>query len=757
MSSQSGEFSCVEMSWEESSTKCRNYYGIVEEPRDERIIPIKMDRSISIHTASDEEEEPFWVVESVKKHEEVKNEIKKMKENKNSQALLGDNNDEDDDNSLVELLKRVQKQRNDLENILEKENQKENIINPNKFEVNRSENILSRSNSVLSESSILKARSVSRLSSLEENTRMGELSDTSVNELIPVNSNSCSKNKKETSFITENISKELISNSINNSDGSKKEVLTHSLFTDALGNSCENPDEKYSKYEGSILNNAERISMSRLSSIEEYDNSFSPKKNIKEFSEIPKRSSLSRLSSTEYTKKDIVLEKSISATIKQDELNKDFSKSFLQDKTEDNELTTINNKLNNKFKPISEQNLNDSINILTNNEDLNNINNKPKSNYMKDLDNVKSNEPSPLRLSNTDEADFRRKSLIRQSSMISDALSAMCAEIPEDNKYKKQKRFSIKEDNGKIDSLVRKPSLLNDENITNLEKKIITKLDLDNNESKIAEKSNTEPLRKSLHPELNQRTINDLKNNDLNIIKADSDLSNDKNKISSLDEENNLSNEKPLIFKLLPKDSILSSDVKNSTNDLQPNDSTNAIFLSKPKDTNNLQTLIKENLENKVDDEVKQSSSNVLDNKHGNQSTLGTEQTEDIVRTNNKDLSPNNSPLLNEIDNSKHIEDDLQPNDSIPLSLTKEKIDTDILNMPINKLLVNKENDINNTKTGEITEKVDKINKEHSPYGRIKENKNISESKTQNTSKEENYDKPSSGEKQIGGIQNQML
>jgi len=749
-SSQSGEFSCVEMSWEESSTKCRNYYGIVEEPKDERIIPIKMDRSISIHTASDEEEEPFWVVESVKKHEEVKNEIKKMKENKNSQALLGDNYDEDDDNSLVELLKRVQKQRNDLENILEKENQKENITNPNKFEVNRSENILSRSNSVLSESSTLKARSVSRLSSLEENTRTGGLSDTSVNELIYVNSNSCTKNKKETSFITENISKELISNSISNSDGSKTAVLTHSLYTDALGNSCEHPDEKYSKFEESILNSADRTSMSRLSSIEECDNSFSPRKNIKEFSEIPKRSSLSRLSSIEYTKKDIELEKSISSTIKQDELNKDFSKSFLQN----NELTTNNNKLDNKFKPTSEQNLNDSINILANNKDLNNINNEPKSNYIKDLDNVKPNELSPLRLSNTDEADFRRKSLIRQSSMISDALSAMCAEIPEDNKYRKQKRFSIKEDNGKItDSLVRKPSFSNDENITKLEKK----LDVDNYESKIAENPNTESLRKSLHPELNQKKINDFKNNDLNIIKADADLSNDKNKMSLLDEENNLNNKKPSVSKSLPKDSILSSDIKNSTNDLQPNESTNATYLSKPKDTNNLQTPIKEKLEDKEDDVVKQSSPNVLDNKHGNKSTLGTEQTEGTVRINNTDLSPNNFPLLNEIDNSKNIEDDLQPNDSIPLSLTKEKIDTDILNMPINKLLVLKENDINNTKTGEITEQVDKINKEHSPDGLIKENINISELKTQNTSKEEYYDKPSNGEKQIGGIQNQML
>ncbi|XP_060852350.1 obscurin isoform X3 [Rhopalosiphum padi] len=772
MSSQSGEFSCVEMSWEESSTKCRNYYGIVEEPRDERIIPIKIDRSISIHTASDEEEEPFWVVESVKKHEEVRNEIKKMKENKNSQQLLGDSCDEDDDNSLIELLKRVQKQRNDLENILEKENQKENIINPYKFEVNRSENILSRSNSMLSESSTLKARSVSRLSSLEENTKMDELSETLVNELISNNSNTCINSKKETSLITENTSKELISDTIYNTDRPKKSVLTHSLYTETLGNSCENSDEKYSKDEGTVLTSANRASISRLSSIEECDNSFSPKKNIRECSEIPKRLSLSRLPSTEHAKKDFILEKSTSPIVKENELNKDFyPSSFLQDKIE-YELTKINDTLDKSFKPISEHNLNESISILDNNDDVNNINNKPKSNYTKALDNDKSNEYSPFRLSKADEADFRRKSLIRQSSMISDALSAMCAEIPEDNKCNKQKRYSIKEDNDQIkDSYSRKSSfskIVCDENNTNLGKKLISKLDADrepeiHNESfdsltekKLSEISSTEPLKKSLLPELNKKIISDLKNNDLTTTKADSGLSNYENKSFLLDKENNLNNEKLSVSNslpkdnnldiVLPKDNSLSSDIKNSMNDLKPNAST----LFKGKETNNLPTPILENLENKEGDIVKQSSLSLLDKKHGNTLTLATNQKGDIACNNNTDLSPSNSLSLNNIDSSTNITQDLNPNNSVHLPITKEIIDTNVLNMPMEKLLINKESEINNDKTGKPIEKVDQIIKEHSPDGTNKENENISKLKTLKTSMEENNDKQRSGVKQIG-------
>jgi len=768
MSSQSGEFSCVEMSWEESSTKCKNYYGIVEEPRDERIIPIKIDRSISIHTASDEEEEPFWVVESVKKHEEVRNEIKKMKDNKK----LGDGYDEDDDNSLIELLKRVQKQRNDLEDILEKENH-----NINKFEMNRTDNILSRSNSMLSESSTLKARSVSRLSSLEDNIKMDDLSDNLVNELISNNSNTCTKNKKQTSSITDNISKELISNTTHSLDELKKVVLS----TDALGKSCENLDEKYSKHGEGVLNTADRNSISRLSSIDECDNSLSSRKNIKEFSEIPKRPSLSRFSSTESKKQDTTLEKSISPIIKLDESNKDsISKSFPLYTTEESE--------NNKFKPLSEQNLNESTII----------NNKSKSNYTKALDDDESLQPSPIHMYNTDEADFRRKSLIRQSSIISDALNAMCTEIPEDNKHYKQKRPSIKEDNTYYnttlkektdnnllttlikpenskkyplfdkaeitDYLVRKSSISKIEgNITKLENNLTPKLDIDdaseiNNESfdsllpeQKSDMSNTEPLGKSLHLELNQQKLNDLTTK-----KADSDLlngtlnnnshisngciphstSNSENKMSLLDKENILNNEQRPISEPLPKDnnldiilpkkSISSSDNENSVNDLQPNDSTNAI--------KNFQIPTCNNGINKENDMVQKPIPSLSDEENGKKLPLGTHQKEGIecsTCNNNTDISPGDS-----------------------LSLTTEIIDTNILNMPLEKHLINKENNLNNTKTASSIEKVDKTVKDHSQDDTNKENENVSKLKTQNTPKEENYDMPRNGVKQIGGIQN---
>jgi len=795
MSSQSGEFSCVEMSWEESSTKCKNYYGIVEEPRDERIIPIKIDRSISIHTASDEEEEPFWVVESVKKHEEVRNEIKKMKENKNIQASLGDGYDEDDDNSLIELLKRVQKQRNDLEDILEKEN---HIMN--KLEMNRSDSILSRSNSILSESSTLKARSVSRLSSLEENIKMDDLSDNLVNELISNNSNTCTKYKKETSSIMDNISKELISNTIHNLDEPKKVVLS----TDTLGIKCEHLDETYSKRGEGVLNTADRNSISRLSSIEECDNSLSSRKNMKEFSEIPKRPSLSRLPSTEYKKQDTTLEKSISPIIKQDESNKDsIPKSFPRYTTEEseNKLTTINNTLDDKFKPISEQNLSESIHFSRRHDYSNNINNKPKSNYTKALDNDESLQHSFIHMYNTDEADFRRKSLIRQSSIISDALSAMCTEISEDNKNKKEKRPSIKEDNTYYSTtlkektendlstplikpanskkyplfdeaeiteyLVRKSSISKigeEENITKMENNLTPKLDVEdaseiNNESfdSLPSKqksdiiSNTEPLEKSLHSELNQQKLNDLTTK-----KADSDLlngtlnnnshvsddciprstSNSENKMPLLDKENNLNNEQLPISEplqkdnnldiILPKKSISSNDNESSVNDLQPNDLTNAI--------KNLQIPINKNGINKENDMVQKPIPSLSDKENGKMLPLGTHQKEGIecsTFNNNTDISPGDSLLL-----------------------TKEIIDTNILNMPLKKHLINNENNLNNTKTASSIEKIDKTVKDRSQDDTNTENENISKLKSLNTPKEENYDMPRSGVKQIGGIQN---
>lgn len=806
MSSQSGEFSCVEMSWEESSTKCKSYYGIVEEPRDERIIPIKFDRSLSIHTASDEEEEPFWVVESVKKHEEVRNEIKKMKENKIIQTSFGDNYDEDDDNSLIELLKRVQKQRNDLEDILEKENQ-----NINTYEVNRTDRTISRSNSMLSESSTLKARSVSRLSSLEENLNMDDL----VNESNFNSSTSCTKNKIE-SFSIENISKQLTSKTTNNLDTPKNADSTYGLPTNTLGNNSEYMDKKYSKHEGST----DRVSVSRLSSIEEYNNSIPLQKNIKEFSEKSKRPSLSKLPSNKYTRQDSTLEKSISPIIQQEESNKNsIFKSLPRDKTEEyeNKPIMISNMPDDKFKTITERNLNMSMSSGKN-DYSGNINDKPNSYYTKAVNNDMSNEPSSIQLA--DEADFRRKSLIRQSSMLSDALSAMCTEIPDDNKYSREKRLSIKEDNKlydrtlkekyendlliplnssnksfdegeKKDSLSRKSSIskaVYDENTTQYEKKLTTKLDVDrvseiNNElydslptAKQSETSNTEPLRKLLHLELNQNNLIDLKNSDLTTIKADSDLSNgtldnnshisddviprftsdDKNKSVTLDKETELNNEqrsesvpKDSNLGILTKESISSSGIENYENDLQSNGSTNTpLSLKKEK---YLEIPIKETVLNKEEYKM-QPSSNLLDKENGDKSILGTKQKEDIEINKyniNTNILPTESLPSNDINNSQNEVDNL----NYPLS-TKKVVDTKILNMPLEKHLVDKENDINYIKTANTTEKVNKMIKEHSPDCMNKENENISKLRIPNTSNEENYDKSRNEVKQIGGIKN---
>jgi len=446
MSSQSGEFSCVEMSWEESSTKCKNYYGVVEEPREERIIPIKIDRGISIHTASDEEEEPFWIVESVKKNEQVRNEIKNMKEHKNSRGSLSDSLFEDEDNSLNDLLKRVKKQRNDLEDILEKEN------NNNAFEVNYSEQISSQSSSRLSELSALDAKSISGIS----NTHI--------------------KHKKEYSSITENISNELMYSTMKNVNRPKNGCITNQLPTDMTENyssfETENLDTKYSKYEDDNLNTIKKASISRVSSKEERDNVFSPQKTINEYPEKPKKGSLSRLSSieehnnssvstkiifNEYSDKskrgslsstegsiqDFTLNKTISYDTKLEKSNIEFiengsiSKSLCLDEHEKN-----NNILNSELKTIEEQNLNDSSNNpnVAKNDNLNNVNNIAKI-----LDNGDLNESNTINMSKLDDADTRRKSLIKQSSMLSDALNAMCSEIPADSTYNKLKRLSLED------------------------------------------------------------------------------------------------------------------------------------------------------------------------------------------------------------------------------------------------------------------------------------------------------------------------
>ncbi|XP_050440784.1 obscurin isoform X46 [Adelges cooleyi] len=129
VNSQSGEFSCVEISWEESSTKHKSYYGLVEEPKDERIIPIKIDRGLSIHTATDEEDEPFWTFENVKLHEDEHLMANRPKGTK-SASILSRENSEDEDSSLNDLLKRVKKQRSDLEQILEIKNKTHIIPSP---------------------------------------------------------------------------------------------------------------------------------------------------------------------------------------------------------------------------------------------------------------------------------------------------------------------------------------------------------------------------------------------------------------------------------------------------------------------------------------------------------------------------------------------------------------------------------------------------------------------------------------------------
>lgn len=458
MSSQAGEFSCVEISWEESSTKCKNVYGVVEEPRDERIIPIKIDRGISIHTASDEEDEPFWVVESVKKHEEVRNEIKKMKEEKVLQQSSSVNNyDEEDDNSLTELLKRVQKQRNDLEDILEKEN-------------NYTEKTVTRSNSVISEVSTYREKSVSRLSSLEENIKIDESSNNLLNIQI--------KNKKEFSSITENTSEELMANIIDNLDGPKISSLTGNLSTGITEKNSSLTNENLD--EDSILNTPKRVSISRLSSKENCDNFFLPQKITEEYSEksssgfqksilsslgkndnssMPKKQNkhfdraIRRSLSNEHSTQDIISETSIPSDTNQSESNNDnvnenktVSKSPLRNKYEHYEKTpyTINDIPNDKSKTIAIENLIDSdksLHFKMKNDEL-------KSNIdTTEIMGSNNYELTALQKSKADEADFRRKSLIRQSSMLSDALNAMCNENPEDSNYNKQKRLSIKENN----------------------------------------------------------------------------------------------------------------------------------------------------------------------------------------------------------------------------------------------------------------------------------------------------------------------
>lgn len=583
MSNQSGEFSCVEISWEESSTKYKNFYGVVEEPKDERIIPIKIDRGISIHTASDEEDEPFWVVESVKKHEEVKNEIQKMKEDTILQRSPSIHNYDEDDKSLNELLQRVKKQRNDLEDILEKENL-------------HTEKTVSRSNSILSEVSALKESSDSRLSSLEQNIKICESTNNSLN--------IHTKNKKEFSSITENISEEFKANMINNLNVPKIDYLKRHLSTDISENNSfmqnGNLDEKYSKNEDNILNPIKRISLSRLSSTEDCDNSYLSGKNVKMYSEntisefqksivtslkesdnasmltkLNEYSNISNIGSMpiKLSKQDTINETFIPSDNNQYESNNYanknnlVSKSLFRDKSEEYEKKPhkINDIHNDKFKTIQNENLNDSHNSLNaiKNNGLNNIKEVTK---IIDSDNY---ELNALQKYKTEEDDNRRKSLIKQSSMLSDALNALCNETPED--YKKQKKFSIKEDsiNNTFNSYLNeinennlsKPStqkanstqslqIVDDESQNYLGRKsIISKISCDKNitipessESKFNKENskfeiNNTPVkeksevlnigtlsRSSIMLDENQKILSELENKDLTVIKKEINL-----------------------------------------------------------------------------------------------------------------------------------------------------------------------------------------------------------------------------------------
>jgi len=762
MSSQSGEFSCVEMSWEESSTKCKNYYGVVEEPREERIIPIKIDRGISIHTASDEEEEPFWVVESVKKHEEVRNEIKRIKDNKNSQESLADNYFEDEDNSLNDLLKRVKKQRNDLENILEKENNNSNI-----FEMNREE-ILSQNNSRLNESFTHKTRSVSRLSPLEENIKSNKISENELNESISSISNTHIKHKKGYSSFTENISNELtnISNTTEHSNTPKKGVITNQLSTDMVENyssfEIKNLDTKYSKHEVDILNTIKAASISRLSSKEEYDNTSLPQKTIDEYSEKPKRGSLSRLSSIEErnnssiptkiifneycdkskrgslssiedSRQDFTLNKTTPYGTKLGESNIEFiendsmSKSFPLNEHK-KESFQINNILNNERKSIEEQNLNGSSNAanFTKNDDLN------KSNA--------------IEMSQIDEADSRRKSLIKQSSMLSDALSAMCSEIPEDTTHNKLKRFSIKEN--KIDDKYNGYNLK--ENIENdlLKTSIIQSNDIESSSFDESELQDSLGKKSSISNITNNKHSIDLENDEkkltpkLNDEIIVSDISNEINDINIIKTPEISNTDTPLNIDINQKklDDFENNDITSKKTDC---DLVNGILDTNSHISNDLNT---KSISNDVN--TSQLLNKVLLNHQELYSTPNS-----LPKDNNMDIVLNESISSNEM-KSKNAEKGLYSDASTnALLLSKEKKDNDNQEISLNEHFVSNEDERNSTKP--ITEKTNiKILEQPSEDTMNKENGKTLKLKTMDTTNEENGNKSTCGIKNIGGIQN---
>lgn len=759
------------MSWEESSTKCKNYYGVVEEPREERIIPIKIDRGISIHTASDEEEEPFWVIENVKKREELRNEIKNMKENKNSEESLADNYFEDEDSLLNDLLRRGRKQRNELENILEKENNKNNV-----FEMNCAEEIVLQNNSRLSESYTLKEKLVSTLSSLEEDIDMNKISENTLNESISRNSNAHIKHKKGYSSVTENISNKLMYSTTENVITSEKGYITNQSSTDMVENcssfKIENLNTQNSKYEDGTLNTVKKASistssskeeecnntslpqktineyskkqkkgsLSRLSSIEEHNNSSVPSKII--FNEYSDRSKRASLSSTEDSSQDFTSNKTTSYDTKLEESNTEFiendsiSKPFSLDNHK-KKCFEINNTLNNEPKIIEVQNLNDSNN--TPNFTKNEFN--YDSNMAKTYSNDNLNKSNDINMSTIDEADSRRKSLIKQSSVLSDALNAMCSEIPENTTYNKLKRLSIKEDK------------FND-NFNDCNLKETTKNDL---LKTLIKKSNS------------------IKSSSFDEDKADdssksniSKITNNKNSIDLENEENKLKS------KLNNKIDV--SDINNVIRDVHGK--SKSLEISNPEIPSNIDTNHQklDDFENnditskKPDSDIER----ILDtNAHTSNNQANESNTSNNVNASNKILNhrelhstPNSLQKDNKMDvlfkesisicdiNSKSGDEGLHSNNSTnDLLSSKEKKDIDNQEMSFKDHLVNKENERNSTEP--IIEETN-IKALEQPSEDIinNENKKTLKLKKMDTTIEENTNKSISGIKKIGGIPN---
>lgn len=757
MSSQSGDFSCTEITWEESSTKCKNYYGVVEEPREERIIPIKLlDRGISIHTASDEEDEPFWVVESVKKHEEVRNEIKKMKENKISQTSLTESYYEDDDNSLKELLKRVQKQRNDLEDILEKENNNSNISN-----AYSSKPILSRTNSFLNETSTPKAKSISRLSSLDEKIKCNELLDNETNEFNSNSSDTCTKTKEQHSLITENISKTCLTNITEKLDRSEKGVLAFNLSSDMIKNDFPlqivNLGRNNSKVEDSkILNTVKRNSISRLSSKEENDSSFLPKKVTDEYTESPQKKSLYRVFSNEerddsspttilsnecYEKPKESSLSNFSPTkdLKQKEINNDIikrkSNPLSPVKTEESgeKYSKIKNTVDDESNKDLLQNLNDYGHISSHaeNNNLNKINyipennlsNKTNNDNCKNInDNNNLNKSSTLQMPKPDDADCRRKSLIQESNILSDALNDICNEIPEDSNYNKQIKLSNKDD---VDMKYNNSKTRN-------------KIGIDSSKSPVE----LEDSAKSLSYD-NVDTQDYFGKGKSNILNITPDKNNSNLKHTESDSIPKLNNEKHLIK--------INDELDNVPTKIPQTSNTEASKLPLDLSINQNDLRDFDNNDLKTIHFPKSRLNNADENISSNKKILHNCEPHSLPESLPKSNDLN--MLSNDINELKNTDNNLCPNNftNTSLSLNEENNENN-KESPLKEHFMNKEDDLNNTELNSHETKIATINKPSSDRTND-ENENELRLKTLDKQFKEKNIESSNGIKQKGGIQ----